>query len=134
MVKIKIKVKSKNALIQLKKWEKDVSKDIHLTNFAEDEYLINMNNVLIREKMEKDKNNIINRSSYSLFLKKSLKKYIRDEKEYEVLFIWKGDLRRVTPGVVVSPCSATTKGSMRISNVEYVEKFLTELEHRGNNE
>lgn len=87
MVKIKIKVKSKNALIQLKKWEKDVSKDIHLTNFAEDEYLINMNNVLIREKMEKDKNNIINRSSYSLFLKKSLKKYIRDEKEYEVLFI-----------------------------------------------
>ena len=87
MVKIKIKVKSKNALIQLRRWEKDVSKDIHLSSLGEDEYLINMNNVLIREKMEKDKNNIINRSSYSLFLKKSLKKYIRDEKEYEVLFI-----------------------------------------------
>ena len=87
MVQIKIKVKSKNALIQLRRWEKDVSKDIHLSSLGEDEYLINMNNVLIREKMEKDKNNIINRSSYSLFLKKSLKKYIRDEKEYEVLFI-----------------------------------------------
>ena len=87
MVKIKIKVKTKNALIQLRRWEKDVSKDIHLSRLGEDEYLINMNNVLIREKMEKDKNNMINRSSYSLFLKKSLKKYIRDEKEYEVLFI-----------------------------------------------
>jgi len=87
MVKIKIKIKSKNALIQLRRWEKDVSKDIHLFSLGKDEYLINMNNILIREKMEKDKNNKINRINYSFFLKKSLKKYIRDEKEYEVLFI-----------------------------------------------
>ena len=87
MVKIKIKIKSKNALIQLRRWEKDVSKDIHLFSLGKDEYLINMNNILIREKMEKDKNSRINRINYSLFLKKSLKKYIRDEKEYEVLFI-----------------------------------------------
>jgi len=86
MVKIEIRIKDQVALLGLRVWEKAVCNEITLEEQEPNNFLVELNNPKVKYNMQKDKATPLIKKLYSKIINKSLSKYIRDPKGYEVCF------------------------------------------------
>jgi len=85
MVKLTIKIRNKSAHAGFKAWRKQVEEGISLDEISKDEFLIVMKDEGVAKKVEHDKKTKLTTLAYKELLKKSIRGYIRQTKDYEVI-------------------------------------------------